>query len=55
MYYHLFFYLIWKVVKKHETFFWESGVWYYLSRSVELNEDFIIKLQNTFKSYDENI
>ena len=34
MYYHLFFYLIWKVVKKHKTFFWESGVWYNLSGSV---------------------
>ena len=34
MYYHLFFYLIWKVVKKHKTFFWESGVRYNLSGSV---------------------
>ena len=34
MYYHLFFYLIWKLVKKHKTFFWESGVWYNLSGSV---------------------
>ena len=37
MYYHLFFYLIWKVVKKHKTFFWESGVWYNLSGSVHVH------------------
>ena len=34
MMYHLFFYLIWKVVKKRKTFFSESGVGYNLSRSV---------------------
>ena len=38
MIYHLFFYLIWKVVKKYKTFFWESGVWYNLSRSVHTTE-----------------
>ena len=36
MMYHLFFYLIWQVVKKHKTFFWESGVRYNLSGSVAL-------------------
>ena len=38
MIYHLFFYLIWKVVKKYKTFFWESGVWYNLSGSVDNND-----------------
>ena len=32
--YHLFFYLILKVVKKHKMFGWESGVRYNLSGSV---------------------
>ena len=34
--YHLYFYLIWKVVKKHKIFFWEWGVRYNLSGSVHI-------------------
>ena len=47
MYNHLFFYLIWKVVKKHKMFFWESGVWYNLSGSVWLRG----YVNNTEKGY----
>ena len=55
--YYLFFFLIWKVVKKHKTFFWESGVRYNLSVSVGRYFSFFLWLVLTLlctKSDDQN-